>query len=149
MKTKELLLVILLYVIVAIATYFAYLHLFKKDNGNGDDNVENFNPKVIILDEPTVDLNELSVNGLNEIISVGDSVQCVGKATLRSSAQINDGLIDNIVKDDARGQLGKVLDRIVDSEGNVWCKVDLINPVSEWLITYDEVYVLENQITKL
>lgn len=136
MKTKELLLVILLYAIVAIATYFAYLHLFKKDNGNGDDNGD---------DEP----GTKHQTGLNEIISVGDSVQCVGKATLRSSAQINDGLIDNIVKDDARGQLGKVLDRIVDSEGNVWCKVDLINPVSEWLITYDEVYVLENQITKL
>lgn len=134
MKTKELLLIILLYVIVVIATYFAYRHLFKKENNNDDHN-----------DEP----GTKHPTGLNETISVGDNVQCVGKAILRSSAQINDGLIDNIVKSDAIGKLGKVLERIVDTEGNVWCKVDLINPVSEWLITYDEVYVLENQITKL
>lgn len=134
MKQKEFLLIALLYIIVAITAFFCYKKMFGDDGGNQDGNTD-----------PGKDTPGTN----NEVIKVGTRVQCVGKVALRSSAEIDDGLIDNIIKKDAKGSLGEVVGKSTDAEGNVWCKIKLDDPVYEWLISHDEVYVLEADITKM
>ena len=137
MKTKEILLIVLLYVIVGVATFFCYKKMFGRGQNGENPSGNNQNNK-----------DNQHGMGLNEILKVGDQVQCVGNIALRSSAEINDGLIDNIVKKDARGKLGTVVERI-EKDGTVWCRVELFEPVWEWLFEYTEVYALESEITKI
>ena len=141
MKAKEILLIVLLYVIVGVATFFCYKKMFGQGSSQGQNGE---NPS----DNNTKSGENQHGMGLNEILKVGDKVQCIGNIALRSSAEFNDGLFDNIVKKDAKGQLGTVLEKIVKDE-IVWCKVELFEPVWEWLLEYTEVYVLESEITKI
>ncbi|MCQ2959549.1 MAG: hypothetical protein MJ198_05100 [Bacteroidales bacterium] len=133
MKQKEFLLIVLLYIIVAIAAFFCYKKLFPENGNNGNDGNGSGN------DTP---------GSQNEVIKVGDKVQCVGSIALRKSAKIDNGFIDNIVASDAKGYLGEVLAKSTDEDGNIWCKIKLETPVYEWLMEYTEVYALESEITK-
>ena len=133
MKTKELFLILLLYIVVCIAALFCYKKLFDTN------------------DTPTPNGNNQNVNSnqnTNEVLKVGDQVQCIGSINLRSSAEIDDGIVDNVVKKNAQGYLGTIV-LIEKNQTETWCKVKLEEPVYEFLFPHEEIFVLESEITKL
>lgn len=134
MKTKELFLIALLYIVVLIAAVFCYKKLFGTNEAQKPNESNNTDVK--------------DTQQSNEVLKVGDQVQCIGTIKLRTSAEIDDGIVDNVVKKDAQGYLGTIVS-IEKQQKESWCKVKLEEPVYEFLFPHEEIFVLESEITKL